>query len=125
MKRLIIDEKLCIGCYACSSACDDGLICVKNDGNTRKITVSGLCRKECSNCQLVCPTEAISFTDDISSVYQEISLAMVTCNICALPVMPEKMVDFLAKRTGQDVYDMQICLKCRQKVFSESLKSNS
>jgi len=55
-----VDEKKCIGCGACSSACTYGAIELHKTKQGKKAVVNPVLCKGCGLCNTKCPTEAIS-----------------------------------------------------------------
>jgi len=55
-----VDEKKCIGCGACSSACTYGAIELREIKQGKKAVVNPVLCKGCGLCNTKCPTEAIS-----------------------------------------------------------------
>lgn len=122
MRRLMINESLCIGCYACSGMCKYGVVTVEDNEMERKIRVSKNCNEGCRVCEGICPTEAITFTDEISGGYQEIVFKMFFCIECGSPVAPEGMINFLSKKMPADLVDIRFCLECRRRMTNEALR---
>lgn len=122
MRRLMINESLCIGCYACSGICEYEVVTVEDGEMERKIRVLKDCNEECRACEGICPTKAITFTDEISGGYQEIVFTMLSCVECGLPVAPERMINFLSKRIPADLVDMRVCVECRRRMTNEALR---
>lgn len=116
MKFPSIEEKLCIGCYACAVACECGVIRMEDHRYVRRILVSGFCPEDCANCEDLCPTEALSLIDQSSSKVQEITFRLVPCSQCETPIAPESMIDYLTKRTEQTLFDVRLCTSCRQRL---------
>ncbi|MCX7823746.1 MAG: 4Fe-4S binding protein [Syntrophobacterales bacterium] len=113
MRRLLINEKLCIGCYACYNACEHGVVRLNDEGYLRKISILEACREGCIYCKDICPTGAIAFVYEDFKVPQEILLAMASCVSCGLPMATEKMIEFLSKRVEH--INLKVCPDCRRR----------
>lgn len=61
IRLLIVDEKKCIGCSACTSVCPEGIIHFSEEGGMRNIQFPGSCTLNCELCVLNCPENAITF----------------------------------------------------------------
>ncbi|HII02803.1 TPA: 4Fe-4S binding protein [Methanosarcinaceae archaeon] len=61
-RMLVPEEKKCIGCRACTSACPEKLITFSEEGKLRSISFPANCSPDCELCALACPEKAISFT---------------------------------------------------------------
>ena len=62
-----VNEKKCMGCGACASACSYGAIELLETKQGKKATITPVLCKGCGLCNSKCPTEAISlkhFTDE-------------------------------------------------------------
>jgi ferredoxin len=54
-----IDEQSCIGCGACTDACQQHILYL--DGGVCKVSDESKC-KSCGDCQNVCPMDAIEIS---------------------------------------------------------------
>ena len=61
IRLIIVEEKKCIGCRACTSVCPEGIINFSEEGGMRNIQFPGSCTLNCELCALNCPENAITF----------------------------------------------------------------
>lgn len=60
-RLIIIDEKKCIGCRACTSTCPEERIHFSEERGRRNIYFPESCTMDCELCALACPDGAITF----------------------------------------------------------------
>lgn|GEM_PF-1240224 len=152
MKGILISKDLCIGCRACASACEHGIIQIEETKEFRKIIVSGSCPDECENCKDVCPTEAIKIGEGVVSSCQlfgagtgsastcssrnenqlpaaiklrerqEVLFRLTLCRRCGMPIAPEAMLNFISRRMTQPLFELDLCITCRQQLMWEAIR---
>ncbi|MEJ5301439.1 MAG: 4Fe-4S binding protein [Thermodesulforhabdaceae bacterium] len=123
MKGIFISPDLCIGCYACSNVCERGIARLEETKEFRKIIVSGFCPEECESCKDVCPTEAIKVIENpIPS--QEIVFRLTPCRRCGIPTAPERMLDFISRRMNQPLFELDLCITCRQQLTWDVIRKS-
>jgi len=120
VKGILIRKDLCIGCRACASACEHGIIQIEETKEFRKIIVSGSCPDECKNCKDVCPTEAIIGEKPTSP--QEVLFRLTLCRRCGMPTAPEPMLNFISRRMNQPLFELDLCITCRQQLMWEAIR---
>ena len=79
----------------------------------------------CASCAHICPTGAIKYedTDDVRKIWGH-SFKMVKCSSCGRPVMPEKQLEFEAKKSGLDPEYFKTCPACSQQKTVETVRSS-
>ena len=61
LRRVVVDQAICIGCRSCMQACPFGAVTYNPD--TGKVLICDLCGGE-PTCVEVCPTSAIEYVDE-------------------------------------------------------------
>ena len=79
----------------------------------------------CASCAHICPTGAIEYedTDDLRKIWGH-EFKMVKCSSCGRPVMPEKQLEFEAKRSGLDPDYFKTCPACSQQKTVDTIRSS-
>lgn len=79
----------------------------------------------CASCAHICPTGTIKFedTDDVRKIWGH-TFKMTRCVSCGRPLMPEKQVEFEAKRSGLDPDYFSTCPACSQQKTVETIRSS-
>lgn len=117
---MVVDDTLCFGCRACSSACTPSVIRLREADGSRLVWFPGTCQEDCTRCQEVCPKEAISFEEtDREREGRELRFALRHCDRCGRPFAPEKVLADLAPRVRQALATeetswLTLCLSCRR-----------
>jgi NADH dehydrogenase/NADH:ubiquinone oxidoreductase subunit G len=78
----------------------------------------------CASCACICPTNTIRFKDEgyVRKIWGH-SFEMARCAGCGRPVMPEKQLEFEAKRSGLDPDYFRICSVCAQENTVETIRN--
>jgi len=79
----------------------------------------------CASCAHICPTGTIKYEDigNVRKIWGH-SFEMVRCNSCGCPIMPEKQLDFEAKKSGLDPDYLRTCPQCSQKETLKTIRSS-
>jgi NADH dehydrogenase/NADH:ubiquinone oxidoreductase subunit G len=78
----------------------------------------------CASCAHICPTGAIEYEDrgDVREIWGH-SFKMAACPSCGRPVMPERQLEFEAKKSGLDPEYLGLCPTCSQQKTVETIRS--
>jgi NADH dehydrogenase/NADH:ubiquinone oxidoreductase subunit G len=78
----------------------------------------------CASCAHICPTNTIKFEDKdgVRKIWGH-SFEMARCESCGRPIMPEKQVEFEAKRSGLDPSYFRTCPVCAQQKTLKTMKT--
>ena len=79
----------------------------------------------CASCAHICPTGTIKYedVDGVRRIWGQ-SFEMATCESCGCPVMPEKQIEFEAKRSGLDPSYFRTCPACSLQKTLETIRSS-
>ncbi|MBQ7738133.1 MAG: hydrogenase [Desulfovibrionaceae bacterium] len=125
--RVVVDEKLCMGCGICSHYCVAGAINIQHtdDGHTITIWHNACCR--CAACRQYCPVGAISLIKDWHSAHEEAdkykvveqkAIAYEPCSVCGKKIRPvptQILKKLYVNNTDIDLEHVQhLCPACRQ-----------
>jgi NAD-dependent dihydropyrimidine dehydrogenase PreA subunit len=79
----------------------------------------------CASCAHICPTGSIKYedTDGVRKIWGH-SFEMARCTSCGRPVMPEKQIEFEAKKSGLDPDYFRTCPACSQQKTMETIKNS-
>jgi NADH dehydrogenase/NADH:ubiquinone oxidoreductase subunit G len=125
-------DNRCILCGLCVRACRDligvSAIGFSERGPDRRIGSPFDVQTDacigCLACVAVCPTDAIRVTDRDGVRVMETfhtELAMVPCECCGRPAMPEKMLAYLRERLPEGVPCPALCPSCRQESTAQAV----
>ena len=125
--KVVVDEKLCMGCGICSYYCVAGAINIKRTEDSHTITIwhNACCR--CAACRQYCPMHAISLVNDWHTAhleekkYTEVEQKTVqyeSCSVCGKKIrpVPEAVLKKLyINNADVDLEHVQhLCPSCRQ-----------
>ena len=124
-------DNRCILCGLCVRACRDVIgvsaIGFSERGPDRRIGAPFNVQADacigCLACVAVCPTDAIRVADRDGVRVMETfhtELAMVPCECCGRPAMPEKMLTYLRDRLPEGVPCPALCPACRQESTAQA-----
>ena len=79
----------------------------------------------CASCAHICPTDAITYQDKngVREIWGH-AFEMANCQSCGRPLMPEKQIEFEAKRSGLDPDYFRTCPACSQRKTVETIRSS-
>lgn len=79
----------------------------------------------CASCAHICPTGTIKYrdTEDVRKIWGH-SFEMAKCTSCGRPIMPEKQIEFEAKKSGLDPDYFRTCSACSQRKTVETIRSS-
>ena len=79
----------------------------------------------CASCAHICPTGAIPY-EDVGNVRKiwEHSFKMVKCAVCGSPLMPEKQLEFEAKKSGLSPDYFTTCPTCSRQKTVQTIRSS-
>ena len=79
----------------------------------------------CASCAHICPTGTIKYedTEDVRKIWGH-SFEMAKCTSCGRPIMPEKQIEFEAKKSGLDPDYFRTCSACSQQKTVETIRSS-
>lgn len=78
----------------------------------------------CASCAHICPTNTIKYrdVDNVRKIWGH-SFEMAKCESCGRWVMPEKQIEFEAKRSGLDPDYFRTCPVCSQQKTVDTIRS--
>lgn len=76
----------------------------------------------CLSCAHICPTNTIKFDEsgDVRKIWGR-SFAMIKCEVCGRPVMPEVQAEYEAKRSELDLDYFTVCPDCSRAKTVETI----
>lgn len=121
MKGLRINRELCIGCRACSFACVEGLIVVRDDNDSRALFFPGKCPEDrCTACIELCPTGALEATDTPVDEGVEHRFLLVGCKACGSRFATLDMINHVKNALGHlETHEagwIFLCRNCRREI---------
>ncbi|MFX1566588.1 MAG: 4Fe-4S dicluster domain-containing protein [Promethearchaeota archaeon] len=137
------DEK-CIGCGACAVCCSANAISMKDEGETRTLTIFYPRCVFCGRCEDICPEDGVALTeqfelatDDKKQAEISIDFELVRCTRCGSAVSTRKHLDKIKERimanidpsireeVAEDITKYEnLCMECRRK-YSYDLNTHT
>lgn len=79
----------------------------------------------CASCAHICPTGAITYKDTAEGrrIWGQ-SFKMAKCSVCGRPVMPEKQLEFEARKSGLDADYFRICPVCSRQKTIQTIRTS-
>ena len=73
----------------------------------------------CGSCAYICPMDAITLMDagdtrTITWPYQKKEFKLAKCKVCGRYWLPEKQIEYMAKKSGRPMEFFDTCLDCRR-----------
>lgn len=125
--RFTLPEQECILCQLCSRTCHEVV-----GVNAITFVTQGLSREEtepnmqwskdrciaCGSCAYVCPTRAVTLTDEsgvrtLNTPDTVMEFKLKACTKCGTFYAPEKQLEYMARQSNQPLDKFDICLDCR------------
>jgi len=81
--RPFVDQKKCIGCGFCVTACGRGVYRFDYKNKVPKVAFPSHCMVACTTCMNLCPSEAIRFTEGGESIRGKVQEIVKRFNVLA------------------------------------------
>jgi len=119
------DHQNCVLCSLCTRVCAEvvGVNAISKINRSTEpgalpYTVNFDACIACGSCAFICPTGAISLTDEgdkriISWPYQKYEFKMTKCKTCGRSYAPTKQLEYMAKKSGQPMEFFDKCIDDR------------
>lgn len=120
------DHQNCVLCTLCTCVCQEvvGVSAISKinrstEPNAIPYTVNFDACIACGSCAYICPTDAITLTDEgntrtIIWPYQKKNFRLAKCKVCGRCWIPERQIEYMAEKSNQPLEFFDTCLDCRR-----------